>query len=80
MKIVEIHWLDATCDSGWIRLEKAKKGTVVDCRTIGYLFHETRKAYYVTSTVDNDLGVLGYNIIPKSMLVSKREIKLEEEK
>jgi len=69
MKLVRIEWNDAVCESSWLHADYAKQKSVEHCVTVGYLFHETELAYYITSTQGSELGILGYTIIPKGMAV-----------
>ena len=74
MKLVRIEWNDAVCDSGWIVADYAKTKEVEHCVTVGYLFHETETAYYISGTTGTELGLLGYTIIPKGMAVKVTEL------
>ena len=75
MKLVKLEWSDAVCDSGWNNISYVKEKDVEHCITVGFLFHETETAYYISNTlVKDDDGILGYNIIPKSMTIEIYEI------
>ena len=78
---VRIKWYDATCKSGWTK-DSDEEDNVEICTTEGFLYKETKLAYFVTSTIStntaNGSEHLGQVIIPKSMRVKLTVLESDE--
>lgn len=73
---VEVYWQDATSVSEWMNTEQALQETPVECHTVGYLLHKTKKLLRVVRTVHNDGAQVGdVFMIPTAWVTKIRYLK-----
>jgi hypothetical protein len=65
-RLVAVEWLDAACDGGW--QDEGHIPTVVQCSTVGWLWHEDEKYIAIVCTVSEDGGINQTMAIPRGMI------------
>ena len=72
LKVVEILWRDHIGFNGWVELENCIKESEEPARTVGYLIHENKKAFFLAQSI-SETGDFGDVIkILKATIVRKR--------
>lgn len=74
MKKIEITWLDSESECGWQNYDEAEKyakRSIIECKTIGYLFYEDKKIIAVVQSYNPD-NVADIMRIPK-FAIKKRK-------
>lgn len=81
MKAVYVEWWDPAGHDrdGWRHLDEIIDKKYGDCHTLGWVLKEDAKFLTLASTYAaddaDDTDVLGYIIIPKSLITKRRKIK-----
>lgn len=73
---MEVTWLDASSQDGWI--DENTDLSPPEMVTRGWLYKETSTYLVLVNTMgsDRDQGVGGSNSIPKGMIVSSRKLRV----
>ena len=78
MNIEIVEWVDSTGVHGWQKATEMREVEMLSPTTIGFVFHETDAALYLTPTHDGQEGdalrVDDTIIIPKVSILSRRII------
>ena len=75
VRIVEIEWVDACSNSGWIAQKEAEEwiGVPYACKTVGYLVSSTKEQVTVAATYSECDGKLnGLHQVPRGMVKRMR--------
>ena len=72
--LVIVTWNDHSGDAGWIE-KPPLDDDIVECKTIGYLYSESDKAYHVVNSKTKDKEVGGLSTILKSCVVSLKILR-----
>lgn len=75
MKLVQVTWVDAIGDDGWLSLEELRKEKPTAHNSVGYLAHETEDFITITMSYDdvND-NMGGWLCIPKPYIQTIKEL------
>lgn len=69
MKIIEVTWLDATGDYGWLTLEKLRKEKPIEHKSVGYLAHETKEFMTISMSYEPSEENMGaWLLIPRAYI------------
>lgn len=69
MKLVQVTWLDAIGDDGWLSLEKLKKEKPHEHNSVGYVAHETKEFITISMSYDKEEETMGaWLLIPKAYI------------
>lgn len=76
MRAIEIYWLDAQGDDGWLSRKEVEKQHITLIHTVGLLVSETKDHIAVTLADDPENENVGaYMVIPKFAIKKKRYLK-----
>ena len=72
--LVEIIWEDHEGSASWLDGDKEDE-TVMECRTVGWLTHTSKKHYFIYNSLTNDGGRGGVTKILRKVVIKKTVLR-----
>ena len=73
-KIVEVNWVDANGNDGWVSLKRAQTHNLAPTNSIGYIIKKNKRQITIAQSISGDAVDMILSI-PASCIKSIKELK-----